>query len=508
MFFALYQQANVGIPYSPHARHRFFQVKGHLIVAQIGIMAYCLDGDNGKVLWRHPLVEGLDNQPNMFIQPAGADADGNPEFVIVNQNQFGAQQRRLTIGQIGAVQASYVALLTHKGLEVNDPLRGTLLWKKPDVVTGTRVFGDEEYLFLVEGGEGGGIGAGRVLRAIDGAMLDKIPDFGPVYQNRIAVQGRRILAAVPGKGQLTLRLYDIVTGKDIWSKKFDPSSIVLRTDDPSLTGVIDLKGNIVVLDAANGAEIQTGNVIHRKIGLDNVKGLQNPLLLADADRFYVVLSKPVDAGKFVGGGVHNNFSNGLRCYPVNGWVAALHRKDGSAKVNGETKPYKKGDFAWHSFAPLQHQMLILEQFAELPVLLFSARYNEPINNGMGGFTWRSYTQSINKTNGKFIYDEGPESNNSSPQYYAFNVDQRAGTINMIGYTSVVQHYIDDGRKLPAVTMNPANGAATDLANPFPNLFAPQPAFMPGVAMPVRINGNLRILPPVIAPVGAGGADSC
>ena len=72
VFFALYQQNNINVPYGPNARHRMYHVKGHLIVAQIGVMAYCLDGDNGKVLWRHPLVEGLlENnpvQPNLVIQ--------------------------------------------------------------------------------------------------------------------------------------------------------------------------------------------------------------------------------------------------------------------------------------------------------------------------------------------------------------------------------------------------------------------------------------------------------
>ena len=40
-------------------------------------------------------------------------------------------------------------------------------------------------------------GAGRTFRATDGEPLD-LPDFGSLYQNRVRVLGRRILAAVPG----------------------------------------------------------------------------------------------------------------------------------------------------------------------------------------------------------------------------------------------------------------------------------------------------------------------
>ena len=34
-----------------------------------------------------------------------------------------------------------------------------------------------------------------------------------------------------------------------------------------------------------------------------------------------MLSRGLDANKLVGGFIANNFSNGLRCYPVNGWIA-------------------------------------------------------------------------------------------------------------------------------------------------------------------------------------------
>jgi outer membrane protein assembly factor BamB/tetratricopeptide (TPR) repeat protein len=447
IFFQLYQQNNINLPYGPNARHRFYHVKGHLIVCQVGLMAYCVDGDTGKVLWRQPLVEGLENTPNLIVQPAGVDEEGNPEFIIFNP-QFGRPQGRLSLGQVGAAEASYVALLTQKGLTVNDPLRGTLLWKKTDVAPGTRVFGDEEYLFLVEGGEGGAMGAGRVLRANDGVVMDKVPDFGPVYQNRVRVQGRRILAAVPGKNGLTLRLYDIVAGKDVWSKVFDPAAVVLRTEDPGLTGVIDAKGTATVLDAATGQEILSSSVLGGRIGPDEIKSLKDPLLLADADRFYFMLNRPTEGGKLAGGQVHSNFSNGLRCIPVNGWVVALHRKDGERRVGEHAKAFKKGEFAWHSLSPLAHQMVVVEQFDQLPVLLFTARYNEPINGGLNGFRWQTYTQSLDKQSGKFIYDNGPEANNASPQFFAFTVDPRGGTINLIGYTGVIQHYLDDGRKPP------------------------------------------------------------
>jgi hypothetical protein len=336
-------------------------------------------------------------------------------------------------------------------------------------------------------------------------VQEKIPDFGPVYQHRVAIHGRRILAATPGKAGLTVHLYDIVTGKDVWSKNFDASSTVLRTMDEEITGVVDGKGHVAVLDAATGAELLTGNIARGKIGPEDLKNLHQPLLLADADRFYIALNKSGDAGKVIAGQVQNNFTNSLRCYPINGWVLALHRKDGTVKVNGESRPYKKGDLAWHSFAPLYHQMLILEMFDQLPVLIFSARYNEQA--AANNFTWRAYTQSLSKKDGKFIYDEGPEGNNSNPQFYGFNVDPRMGTITLVGSGSAIQHYIDDGRKVPAsgagASLTPGVGPGLPGGA---NLEMPPPAAGGGIRVigpPVRIQAApalpLPVPPPPVAP---------
>ena len=67
--------------------------------------------------------------------------------------------------------------------------------------------------------------------------------------------------------------------------------------------------------------------------------------------------------------MQSNFSNGTRCQPVNGWFVALHRQDGAKKVGGAVKAYKKGDLAWLPNAPILNQMIVLDQFEQLPVLV-------------------------------------------------------------------------------------------------------------------------------------------
>ncbi len=127
------------------------------------------------------------------------------------------------------------------------------------------------------------------------------PDFGAAYQERLRLRGRRILAAVPGRDHLTLKLYDILAGKDVWSKDFDPKALVLHTDDADLTGVLEPNGKIIALDANTGTELLSANVIRGRVTLDEMNGVTEPLLLRDADHFYVMLNKPIDATKVARG---------------------------------------------------------------------------------------------------------------------------------------------------------------------------------------------------------------
>src|SRR5262249_55646824 len=148
------------------------------------------------------------------------------------------------------------------------------------------------------------------------------------------------------------------------------------------------------------------------------------------------------------GMVVNNFQSGLRCAPVNGWFIALHRHAGDRQGGDKIVTWKAGDFHWHSYTPLQNQLIILEQFDQLPVILLSARHNELANGAATSSRWVSNTKSINKRTGKMVFDLGPRPASPAPQFTAFLMDLKNGAINMIGYAAnnTLQHFIDDGRK--------------------------------------------------------------
>jgi hypothetical protein len=96
---------------------------------------------------------------------------------------------------------------------------------------------------------------------------------------------------------------------------------------------------------------------------------------------------------------------------------------------------------------MKNQMLVVEQFEDLPILLFTARYNEVIAN-FGGNRWMSVTQSIQKSNGLWAYDRASNTN-GAPYFSALLVDAKSRTINLVGMSGSVQHYVDEGKGPPA-----------------------------------------------------------
>jgi tetratricopeptide (TPR) repeat protein len=486
-------QAQRNTMYYPNARFRFFQVRGHLAVFQVGTMVYALDLDSSRLLWSYPLLK--DALPNTIrVSQVMPDVDGNLEMIAMNN--FTNQLTKIAIGNVGTVQASYVALVTQKGLEVLDPLKGTPIWTKRDVSAHTRVFGDEHHLFLVSGGNGV-TGAGRVFRASNGEPVE-VPDFGFIYQNRISVEGRHILAAMSIKDGLTLRRYDILSGKDLWTRTFDIKAVRLHTEDPLITGVIEPDGKMTVVDALTGKDLLQASAVQYRIKKEDLTNLHEPLLLRDRLHYYLALNHPLDGAK-VAGGLHNNFSNGLRCAQVNGWFAAFRREDGQRKTaKGEVVACKKGDMHWHLLAPVTNQMIVLDQFETLPVILFTARYNRFFQPN-AGTQWVTITQSADRNTGAMIWDpkDGPQNAvNGNPLYYSFIIDAKAGTVTMAGSGGALQHYVDDGRKRAQVVpqgaeaMNPyAPGAGA--GNPFapadaaPVLIRPRPVRIQVVAPPAE-----------------------
>jgi hypothetical protein len=181
-----------------------------------------------------------------------------------------------------------------------------------------------------------------------------------------------------------------------------------------------------VVDLRDGKDVVTANLLQFRVSQEDMKELDHPLFLDDGQQFYVALNIRQQNNKILRDSVANNFQSGARCLPVNGWFVALDRK---------------GEFLWHGHDRYQHQLIVVEQFKSLPVLLFSSRYMEMAAPGQG-YQYFARTGSVNKATGKDIKWTDKRPTNGAVQYYAFNIDLKAGTISMVGTNTVDQWYVE------------------------------------------------------------------
>ena len=144
-------------------------------------------------------------------------------------------------------------------------------------------------------------------------------------------------------------------------------------------------------------------------------------LLQDSERLYVAINGPPNPQMNPWGGPWSNLMNGMRGIMVNGRFHAFDRSTGRKK--------------WHADVP--SQVLILDQYKDLPILLFTSRSQQMVNGGVMQVT---ATKSLEKRTGKLIYDK-PLHNNGT-QFHSLNTNMKAGTIDLISYNMRIQHYIE------------------------------------------------------------------
>jgi outer membrane protein assembly factor BamB len=345
------------------------------------------------------------------------DRDGN--LVLVYQDGF--MQR---IGQTGPVEASYVCVQTRDGLVAFDPVKGSILWTKSGVSARTHLFGDGQYVFMVDvNGEGLPSSAARAIRAEDGVAVP-VPDFTEPYQRKLRVVGRTILARdeLP-QGEQVMRLYDVYSGKDLWKKTFPPSSIVLKADDHDLAGVIEPNGTTTVFDVRNQKEVLRASLDWREVLDGRETSIASVLdkvtdahLVADRNHYYIALNKPAGGDSPVTGFWPNTYL--MRSLPVNGMVYAFDKGTGTPRWAND----------------VHCQMLVLEQFSDLPMLLFTARQNK--KNGVPV----QATRGIHKQSGRLLYDK--ELNNGN-QFHGIRMDAKGGKLDLVSWNFKIHFELEN-----------------------------------------------------------------
>ncbi len=404
-----------------------FQSLGHLVVLPLGHMVFGIDPINHKLLWEMNLhnpqtpgqPQGLPNLSQTIVDPR----DGSVEVTYAD----GWKQR---LGDVGPLEGNVLCLQTKDALVGIDPLTRRTLWTRSDVSPRNRIFGHDQVIYVVEMNNEGRATATRALRAYDGVSV-KIPDFAALYEKRVQIFGRTLLVSEPnGAAGTVLRQYDVLTGKDLMKETFGPGALLLKSEDPHLTGMVEADGHIKIINLKSGkAVVDTrANPGIYKPEPQRFAGATSVNLVSDRQDYFVTVNGPPNQQIMQFGGPMSNLmpGTGLRCLPVNGWVFAF---------NGAT-----GKERWHDQVP--NQMLVLEHFDEVPMMLFTSRYQSFVQVGLGRQVRQVVAvRSIQKSNGKLLYASPADGLNIN-QFHALNVDAHSGKIEFISYNLKITHHLN------------------------------------------------------------------
>jgi outer membrane protein assembly factor BamB len=433
-----------------------YYTKGHVAVLYLGHMIYGIDLVDLRKLWEVDLLNpsqlGLGSQQNWTNVQHLLTLDAEAGLRL--HNPQGVTE---PLGQIGPVTASYVCLRTYKGLVAVDPIDGSVLWTKTDVSPHTQIFGDDEYVYLIDVRDNKAVGSGRALRGRDGASVP-VPDFANQFQNRQRIVDGRLLFMEKDAQASALHFYDVHTGQDVWKRDLTPEAILLQSEEPELVGVVEPEGEVTVADLRGAKE-----VFHARVRPADMEKVNAGLLLQDSKQYYVILNRPSEKKPDVDGPYSNVVV--MRTAHVNGAVHAFHRQ------TGELNWYKR----------VANQIVLLERFEDLPMVVFTGRFNRLVNPG-GYATQVAATASIDKRTGKWLLPEaGFQPAHSQGQYFAVAIDRRAGTFDLIAPSMKLRHYVADGSVKPASEKDGASSTSRRGGEKSPIVIPQPPA--PRLPMP-------------------------
>jgi outer membrane protein assembly factor BamB len=449
---------NAGNPVNGRVRGTFLNT-GHIIVFRWEHYLYAYDVLQQKQLWTADLLDrqelpanpGYSGVAHLLTMP-----NGSLELLSLGT--------RLKINTSFVAEAGYVCYFSPaEGLICLDAHTGERRWVKGDVSASAEIFADNEFLYLVQSGTGRQ--PSMALRAVNGLPV-AVPDFAAQYQRRQQILGRNLLLQdVDAQGVVTMHLYDVHKGVDVWTRTVGPNALPLTSQTPLLTGAVASDGKATILNAQTGAE-----VCKTQVDPALLQGGTDIHLLQDPARLYLAFNQNRNANLTI------LYPFALRSVIVNGPIYAFDRQSGKS--------------LWSQPPRVDTQALVVDQFQDNPLLVLASRQGRPNEQDV--------VEAIDKSSGKRV----PWDNQGRPagtiwfsQLSDLNVDVREGKVEMLGV---------DGRqmafKIQFLTEKPAGSATGNGRDDLPNVVAepPQPIPPPPpVVVPVPINPRLPRPLPVI-----------
>jgi outer membrane protein assembly factor BamB len=243
---------------------------GRVVLLSLAEQLVALDPVAAEVLWTKKRVD---------------QAPGIQGFLPWVNQRLGWYQVRYSDGwtQIqGAPIASWgnvVVTPTQNGIEGLDIDTGRVLWQRRDLGAPCVLLVVGGKLLVIEY-DNRQVRATHWLRIEDGSRTTG-PDLSAAFTDAIQVQDGYLLVVGKKEGPV-LRVVELATGRELWSKELPAESVVLESKVPGLFGWVEPKGELHLFDLATQAE--QVNVTLEKV----LRAIQGGTLLADGRNYYLL----------------------------------------------------------------------------------------------------------------------------------------------------------------------------------------------------------------------------
>ncbi len=333
------------------------RMDGSLLILSVGHQVMAIDtlrakaGSGRPVLWRQDVTQHINAAASRFIGRRRTTSADPPPWGDDAPNQFQIQQ---TLARLGPITPGGVTFLRNRDLVSVDPITGETLWLRRGVTRDVELFGDDQYVFVVEPGETDAL----ILDAMDGSEIGHA--ILPQPESRWTTVGRQVLtwrkpSGVNSRRELVLR--DPMSASDVWVHEIGRGAKGTLIDDEAVA-IMDRDGHFRIID------METGDALVDQM-LEPEPTLRGVYVIASREHFIVVTNRGADYQD-----------------KRNAHLQPMPQQHGSALVTGRVYAFNRatGQPRWQVPAEIQQHGLVLNQPPELPVVVFARRETETRRN--------------------------------------------------------------------------------------------------------------------------------
>ncbi|MCX7426621.1 MAG: PQQ-binding-like beta-propeller repeat protein [Planctomycetia bacterium] len=360
-------------------------VVGHLLLASLGNQYYAIDSiaeGAPKVLWSQELNQQI-QLPGVTLPP------GMPAFPPQFGGQMifdGAYSRGIVPDSLRAFTGEVLCYRRLRHCVAVDPLTGETLWIQRNIPLQSRMFGDEEFIFVVEDGKDEAV----VLRALDGERLPGTR-LVPRADQWIATLGRNVLVWRPLGDKRVLELSDPWQQRILWGPyEFSANAKFDRVDDEAI-GVMEPDGHFVLVSISDGKK-------RLDTRLEPEPTLHEIVILDSPDRYTLVTHALMPSRRM------------QTAQPLQGTSSKMIR-------NGRVYAFdREGKRLWPDYPKgvvVENQQLPVDQPGDLPVVLFAGRTYDPRNPDA---RWSTTALVLDKRTGRTLVNKRYSSQTNSFEF--------------------------------------------------------------------------------------------